>query len=444
DCNENGIPDVCDVPPICDPNMGPCSVDCNGNLIPDECEEDCNGNGRPDDCDIAAGTSLDCNENGIPDECDLADGTSLDCNGNLVPDECDIDSGYSLDCQPNGIPDECDIASGASEDCQGNTIPDECELYDRDIVIQEGFEEAFFPPTGWAAQIQNASYTWGQYVGAGSLDGGNSADCQYDPALSPQDEWIMTPELMMVGDVTLSGETMGSVYWGITPYDNYDVEAWAVIGPTAGDGDDILIGQIDTDNWLVSWEWVTFNYVFTAPAGPFRVGFRYVGSDGAQAQIDGIVIDGSTGAPANDCNMNGIPDECDILPEFGGFCDELVQVCDTDYNGNGVPDSCTCDFADFDGDGDIDMDDFETFRVAFGTCDGDPGYNVLADVDGSGCVGVTDYQAWIACYRAANPGLNRVPMLDAASRTEIAPVPAPQQMQGQPVQPSPGAVKPYK
>ena len=31
---------------------------------------------------------LDCNENGIPDRCDVADGTSDDCNGNGVPDEC--------------------------------------------------------------------------------------------------------------------------------------------------------------------------------------------------------------------------------------------------------------------------------------------------------------------------------------------------------------------
>lgn len=34
---------------------------------------DCNNNGIPDDCDIASGTSLDCQPNGIPDECELQD-----------------------------------------------------------------------------------------------------------------------------------------------------------------------------------------------------------------------------------------------------------------------------------------------------------------------------------------------------------------------------------
>ncbi len=49
--------------------------DCNENSIPDECElawemaEDCQPNGLPDDCDIAAGTSQDMDGNGIPDEC---------------------------------------------------------------------------------------------------------------------------------------------------------------------------------------------------------------------------------------------------------------------------------------------------------------------------------------------------------------------------------------
>ena len=46
------------------------SAECNDNGIPDECEVDCNGNGVPDDCDIADGTSEDVNGNGIPDECE--------------------------------------------------------------------------------------------------------------------------------------------------------------------------------------------------------------------------------------------------------------------------------------------------------------------------------------------------------------------------------------
>jgi hypothetical protein len=49
----------------------PYSGDCNDNGIPDDCEVDCNGNAAPDDCDIAAGAT-DVDGNGIPDSCEFA------------------------------------------------------------------------------------------------------------------------------------------------------------------------------------------------------------------------------------------------------------------------------------------------------------------------------------------------------------------------------------
>lgn len=71
DCDDNGIPDACDVA-----NGAP---DCNNNLVPDSCEFDCNGNDEPDSCDITSGFSLDVNGNGIPDECE--------CDGDLNGDD---------------------------------------------------------------------------------------------------------------------------------------------------------------------------------------------------------------------------------------------------------------------------------------------------------------------------------------------------------------------
>jgi len=101
DCNTNGVADSCDI-------LAGTSLDCNTNGIPDECETDCNTNGVPDDCDIAAGTSLDCNLNGVPDECDVGSGSSLDCNTNGVPDECEPDcnsNGVPDDCDVDGYGD---------------------------------------------------------------------------------------------------------------------------------------------------------------------------------------------------------------------------------------------------------------------------------------------------------------------------------------------------
>ncbi len=127
DCDDNGLPDVCEpwvdcngngVGDACDLASG-ASSDCDGSGVPDECEPltDCNGNGLPDACDIESGFSTDCNGNGQPDECEPL----ADCDGNGVFDPCE-----SGDCNGNGVPDVCDIASGASLDTDANGVPDEC------------------------------------------------------------------------------------------------------------------------------------------------------------------------------------------------------------------------------------------------------------------------------------------------------------------------------
>jgi hypothetical protein len=93
-------------------------------------QPDCNNNGVPDACDILNQTSPDCNANSIPDECDILNQTSPDCNANNIPDECDIAGNPSIDCNLNGIPDSCDLASGFSVDLNNNSIPDDCENCD--------------------------------------------------------------------------------------------------------------------------------------------------------------------------------------------------------------------------------------------------------------------------------------------------------------------------
>ena len=79
---------------------------------------DCNDNGVPDGCDITDGSAVDCDGNGQPDSCQLENN---DCDGNGVPDQCDPD------CNGNGIVDACDIALATSDDCQPDGIPDECQ-----------------------------------------------------------------------------------------------------------------------------------------------------------------------------------------------------------------------------------------------------------------------------------------------------------------------------
>lgn len=56
--------------------------------------------------------------------------------------------------------------------------------------------------------------------------------------------------------------------------------------------------------------------------------------------------------------------------------------------------------SDLNGDGKIDMTDFQTFQVAFGSCAGKPNFNPRGDFDGDGCVTLKDYQVWLGLYNA--------------------------------------------
>ncbi|MCK4660093.1 MAG: hypothetical protein KAV82_11280 [Phycisphaerae bacterium] len=58
--------------------------DCNENGIPDECDIDCGASGGP--CDIpGCGQSSDCNSNGLPDECDIAVITLCETSSDMSP-----------------------------------------------------------------------------------------------------------------------------------------------------------------------------------------------------------------------------------------------------------------------------------------------------------------------------------------------------------------------
>ena len=102
-----------------------------------EAPRDCNSNGVEDSIDIADClpgdlACADCNANGVPDSCDMFNcpmGITVcaDCNANGILDGCEED------CNGNLIPDDCDIADCgrgvmSCRDCNTNGIPDGCDL----------------------------------------------------------------------------------------------------------------------------------------------------------------------------------------------------------------------------------------------------------------------------------------------------------------------------
>jgi len=165
------------------------------------------------------------------------------------------------------------------------------EYIPMETMIDEGFEGAF-PPTGWTQEINNAN-TWerGDYDPHTGL---YYAHVLYDPALNQQDEWLLTPELNIT-EGTLSLWSLGSIYWCRDTYDNCDGNVWLVVGEVGG-GDDIFVKNLDED-WSDSWVWTqaTIDLTPYLPGTPFRIGFQYIGVDGAEVAIDDIVLDGVMG-----------------------------------------------------------------------------------------------------------------------------------------------------
>jgi hypothetical protein len=156
-------------------------------------------------------------------------------------------------------------------------------------TLFEGFESGVVPPSGWTV-VQNNAETW-KIMSAGSpYSGFHCADVEYSEDL--QSEWLLSPVITpMAGPFTVEAWSMGSLYWGRDTYDNYDLLLILVYGNLGG-GDEVYVGKLD-DDWTATWAWSqsTFDLagLFT-PGTPVRLGFHYVGADGAQAGLDNITI----------------------------------------------------------------------------------------------------------------------------------------------------------
>jgi hypothetical protein len=201
---------------------------------------------------------------------------------------------------------------------------------------------------------------------------------------------------------------------------------------------DILITILENDPGYATYALVSLDISSYADGGLHTV--RFEGEQSGVPALSNIFLDDvsieQTGPPGNDCNQNGVPDDCDILPDDPDGNGEVSRDCDE----NGVPDECQL-CGDLDGDEDVDADDYNEFLYAFGSVDGGARYNPCADYDDSGAVGMTDYQTWLLCYRdfrgdpqAAPPGPPPRPIIRPAPPRPRLSQPAqplePQQLRG--------------
>ncbi len=157
-------------------------------------------------------------------------------------------------------------------------------------LVNEGFESGAIPPPSWTRVSLNPNETW-KLLSVSPHGGSFAAHVEYDPALSPQDEWLLSP-VISLSEGTLSFWSFGSLYWCRDNFDNCDLNVWIVVGAPGG-GDDIFVGKAD-DNWTGTFIWSQsmFNLTTLLPGGPVRIGFQYAGLDGAEIALDDILLYG--------------------------------------------------------------------------------------------------------------------------------------------------------
>ena len=402
DCNNNGVIDFDDV-------MLGTSQDCNTNGRPDECETDCNNNGVPDDCDISSGTSGDCNTNSIPDECDIALSTSTDCNTNGIPDACDVAHGSSTDCNWNGVSDACDILLGTSEDCNDNEIPDECELRERFFILDNASSAAesrlveFNLLTGASTTILVLPQE-GNDRGLTILPGSNEllvTDHQNRlinrvdtrqriivntisvdlPILELAYDWRRSTLFGTADDgylyaIDLDSGTLTQVMTlpGLGPFDwvclGYDRQSDRLFGASKSE-QRIYAIDVATQTSTAFQETLdvgVMSDIVVDPSSGMIYGTNESGDvylidrpTGETTLITEVQSVGNTAAgiaasfrTATDCNINTVPDECDVAGSTSQDCNSngLPDDCDlnagtsSDVNANGVPDECDADCND--------------------------------------------------------------------------------------------------
>jgi len=231
----------------------------------------------------------DCNNNGIADATDITNGTSQDCNGNGIPDSCDIASGFAKDCNGNGVPDSCDLLA------HGSPAPGAVQWR-----VEDGGNGNWY----WVAPATVA--TWTNARDAAVILGGHlvtlTSSAENDFVMSITNAGVR--HAIGLFQPEGSPEPAGGWRWVTNEPLNY--QNWWTYEPNNQDGEGFA--ELRHGNSSMDSGW----------------------NDRGNAVSGGwyAVVEWSN-ATQSDCNLNGIPDSCDISSGNS-----------RDVNLNGIPDEC--------------------------------------------------------------------------------------------------------
>ncbi len=259
------------------------------------------------------------------------------------------------DCNMNGVPDDEDITLGTSEDCNLNIVPDECEPDCNDSGAPDECDIAAnvsddCEPNGVPDECQidaNSPAPGGPFYCTQNCD----PDCN-ENGIPDECDIDAGTEL----DCNLNGVP-----------DDCDIAS----GFSTDLNQNLIPDDCETDGNM----------------------------NGAPDDFDI-----SSGASL-DCNLNAVPDECEIDCQGNGVPDDcdIASGTSLDENENGIPDECDCVCGDLTGDNQIDLGDFATLAVCFGSTVANPTACSLvetrcSDLNGDGQVDLGDFATFAVIF----------------------------------------------
>ena len=296
-------------------------------------------------------------------------------------DNCiDIFNPNQEDCNANGVGDVCDLLYPATFDCNNNGLVDSCELYTFDIETKIlASDGGTYDRFGISVAVDGDTVV----VGAdGDDDNGSYSGSAYIYRFDGS-SWIETK--------LIASDGASNEYFG------YSV---------AVDGDTVVVGAYRDDDYTGSAYVYRSQFVYSEDCNANGVPDECDIEDGTSNDVNGNGIPdecevdcNGNGVPdhwdikkgtSEDCNTNGIPDECDI--------DDGTS---TDWNGNGIPDECEidCNTNGYPDDYDIKMGWSEDVNG-----DGVPDEcQCIADITGDNMVNVEDLLAIIGYWGSSGP-----------------------------------------
>ena len=160
-------------------------------------------------------------------------------------------------------------------------------------ILHEGFEGTLFPPAGWTQTITIANFTWRLDTSHSSPHSGTKkAGVVYDPALTTQNEWLISPTINLTSFTHPMIEFWWnmSYYWGVSPNNNYNLNMKI---STNGGTTWTQLWSEDSAGAFTSFIWYRKIYDLTAynTYSNVKIAFQYYGRDGAACAIDDILID---------------------------------------------------------------------------------------------------------------------------------------------------------